>query len=68
MEPQTRIHSLVDRARRGDREAFNDLSSAHRDDLDRYVRLRLGSHLRQSIDPEDVLQESFVRACVRACV
>ncbi len=62
MEAPAPIQVLIGKAKNGDRDAFNDLVAFHREELDKYVRLRLGSHLRQKIDLEDVLQESFVRA------
>lgn len=62
METPVPTQTLIGKAKDGDRDAFNDLVAFHRDELDKYVRLRLGSHLRETIDREDVLQETFVRA------
>jgi len=49
---------LVDRARRGDKEAFSELMRRHQPRI-----YRLAVHmLRDSADAEDVTQETFVRA------
>lgn len=62
METPVPTQALVGKAKNGDRDAFNDLVAFHPDELDKRVRLRLGSHLRETIELEDVLQETFVRA------
>ena len=53
---------LVERARHGDREAFGALVDRYRERLEALVHLRLGKRLRQKVEPEDVLQEVYVRA------
>ena len=62
MDPDTHIQPLLDRARRGDRQAFDELVSRSRDRLrgsvERWIRFRVGP----SVDIEDVLQETFFRA------
>jgi RNA polymerase sigma-70 factor (ECF subfamily) len=53
---------LVRRAREGDREAFEALSIRFAPDLRRAIAARVGMALRERLDPEDVLQEAFLRA------
>ena len=53
---------LVARAQAGEREARETLAARLHDPLDRYVRLRVGPHLRQKVEIEDVLQEAFTKA------
>jgi RNA polymerase sigma-70 factor (ECF subfamily) len=62
MEPQSDTRTLIEKAQRGDRDAFQVLLEAHRDSLDRYVRLRRGAHFLQHVEVEDVLQETITRA------
>ena len=53
--------TLVERARAGDRDAFNHLVEHYQDRLAAAVRMRMGAHLRQRVDVEDVLQETFLK-------
>ena len=62
MHDETRERQLVERARSGDQQAFEELFLSVRDRLLATIRSRLGSAARQGTDPEDVLQASFVRA------
>ena len=55
-------HELLSRARAGDRAAVDALCRRERERLEALVRTRLGAYLRQAIDLEDVVQETFVRA------
>jgi len=61
-DPDTHIQPILDRARRGDRQAFDELVCRSRDRLrgsvERWIRFRVGP----SVDVEDVLQETFFRA------
>jgi RNA polymerase sigma-70 factor (ECF subfamily) len=57
-----RTSDLVQRARTGDRAAFGELFRAHRARLLERIRARLGRKLRASVEAEDVLQETFLRA------
>lgn len=52
----------VERARAGDRDAFDELLRPIRDDLLRRIERKIGSALRESLEPEDVLQEAQLRA------
>ena len=53
---------LIERARDGDREAFDALVCPLRETLLSRIRLKMGSALRDKMDPEDVLQETQLRA------
>ena len=62
MHDETRERQLVERARSGDQQAFEELCLNLREGLLATIRSRLGAAARQGTDPEDVLQASFVRA------
>ena len=53
---------LLHEASRGDRKAFAVLVQNQRDPLEKYVRLRLGTHLRERVEVDDVIQETYSRA------
>ncbi|MBI4584905.1 MAG: sigma-70 family RNA polymerase sigma factor [Planctomycetes bacterium] len=53
---------LIGKAKGGDRTAFDRLFSNAQDQLVNFIRSRMGPALRQRLDPEDVLQETFLRA------
>ncbi|MBI4607266.1 MAG: sigma-70 family RNA polymerase sigma factor [Planctomycetes bacterium] len=61
MEREADLRDLVERAQRGDRAAFGDLAAATRDRL-LAVTLRILGRGTRGIDPEDVLQETCLRA------
>ncbi len=56
------MKSLIERARCGDREAFDSLARDVRGRLVAFVQSRLGQPLRGKLDPEDVVQETLLRA------
>ncbi len=56
------IQDLLRRAQDGDQGAFEVLVNESRDEIARYVRLRVGAHLRERVDVEDVLQDTQLRA------
>lgn len=58
---------LVERAQRGETAAFAELVERHRAGLERFVEVRLGSHLRGWVDREDVVQETLSRALRSVC-
>ncbi len=62
MEHQDSTQTLVRNARGGDRQAFDALAARFRGRLSTFVRLRLGTGLRRSVEVDDVLQESLLRA------
>ena len=53
---------LVRRARGGDADAFGELFRLFRNDLLATIRARTGEALATAGDPEDVLQDTYVRA------
>lgn len=57
--------SLIQSIKSGDRDAFALLFSHFKPRLWRFVNLRLHPQLRGRIDPEDVLQECWLRAANR---
>jgi RNA polymerase sigma-70 factor, ECF subfamily len=57
--------SLLDRIHAGDRHALGELFARHRVRLLKMVQLRLDRRLRGRLDPEDVLQETFLDAARR---
>lgn len=62
MDSEKDTRTLVERARGGDRAAFEALVERHRARLEAFVGSRLGSHLQAGIAPEDVVQESLLQA------
>ncbi len=54
--------SLAGRARAGDRSAFEELLSTQRGRLRTWIDSRVGPNLRVSIDVEDILQDTQLRA------
>ena len=53
---------LVIAAKKGDRKAFEQLVQRFEDRLRRLVESRIGIHLRQRIEANDVIQETFAKA------
>lgn len=53
---------LVERAQRGDQEAYDRLFALGADRALLFIRLRLGARLRSKLDPMDVLQEAYLEA------
>ena len=53
---------LIARAQGGERSAFEELASLHNDSLRRAIRYRMGAKIREKVDPDDVLQETLLRA------
>ena len=53
---------LIEKARSGDREAFDELARPLTGRLLERIRLRMGRGLRETLEAEDVLQETLVRA------
>ncbi len=62
MANETRAEHLVERARSGDLQAFAELFEPLRPRLLASIRTRLSPAIRQRVDPEDVLQDTYVRA------
>jgi len=55
-------HALVERARAGDHEAYEQLFGHVANELLVYIRIRLGKALRSKLDAFDVLQETYLHA------
>jgi RNA polymerase sigma-70 factor (ECF subfamily) len=53
---------LLERARGGDRQAFERLFTRHRDYLRRVIELRLDPRLRPRLDASDVIQDTQLEA------
>ena len=53
---------LLQRARAGDREAFDQLAGRYRQDLLAFSESRLGPAVRGQLEPEDVTQDALVKA------
>lgn len=51
---------LIGRAAEGDEAAQNELFSAHRDRLQRMIRLRLDRRVQGRLDSSDILQEAYI--------
>ncbi len=58
----TDTQALVERARGGDREAYEDLFARAAEGALLFARLRLGPRLRERLDSLDVLQEAYLEA------
>lgn len=56
------LQTLVEKAREGDRAAFEELVEAYDERLRGFILTRLGSHLRSEIEVDDVLQETLAQA------
>lgn len=63
--PDAESTRMLQRIKSGDREAFAELFSQFKPRLWRFVNLRLHPLLRGRIDPEDVLQDGWLRAVAR---
>ena len=57
--------ALVQRIKAGDQQAFAELFVVFRPRLWRFINLRLHPQLRGRVDPDDVLQEFWLRAVAR---
>lgn len=62
MEPATSSLRLIDRIKNGDREAFSPLFEKYRPRLAVLIHYRLGPQLRQFVEVDDLLQETFLKA------
>jgi RNA polymerase sigma-70 factor (ECF subfamily) len=59
------IQHLVQRARAGDRQAFEELFAGYRTYLRQFVELRMDPKLRARADPSDIVQEAQLEAIRR---
>ncbi len=56
------VEDLLHRARGGDREAWGGLVTRFTGPLEAHIRKRVGRHLLEDVDLDDVLQESLAQA------
>ena len=61
MASRETTQALIARARQGDRHAFDELAERHRARLLAFIRTRLGEDLRRHAEPEDILQEAYLK-------
>lgn len=54
--------TLVSKAQAGDRDAFDALVVRYEEPLREFTRLRMGRRVQGKLEPDDVLQETFLRA------
>ncbi len=57
-EPQASQYNAFLRSKKGEREAFDQLLIEFNQELQTYVRSRIGAHLKSHIDDQDILQET----------
>jgi RNA polymerase sigma-70 factor (ECF subfamily) len=62
MKDRQNIRECIEKARKGDREAFRLLIAECREALVTSVRRRIGAHLRSEVEVEDVIQETYAQA------
>ena len=62
MLDETHEQELIERARKGDQRAFEEIFGTLRERLLATIRIHLGPAVKQRLDPEDVLQDTFIRA------
>jgi RNA polymerase sigma-70 factor (ECF subfamily) len=56
------VQDLVEDARRGSRQAFDELVARYRGRLETFIGSRLGSALKARMEVDDVLQETLLQA------
>ncbi len=62
MTEPDRLQDLVGKAQAGERSAFEVLTNRYKGRLLKRVEFRLGSNLRGTIEAEDIVQETFLKA------
>jgi len=63
MENATTTYDLLERIRAGDNTAFTPLFERYQPRLAAFLRYRMSAALRQAFEVEDLMQETFLRAC-----
>jgi RNA polymerase sigma-70 factor (ECF subfamily) len=63
MESATTSYDILEKAQKGDAEAFAWLFRKYQRRLAVFVHYRMSPQLRLKMDEEDILQELFLRAC-----
>ena len=59
MAQKERLPALIDRAREGDRDAFDAIVSEYNDRLELFVRSRVRPQLRERLDAAELAHETF---------
>jgi len=62
MDPRGDTRTLIERARAGDRQAFDEIIGSFRPRIEALIRARLGKALSRDVHRDDVLQETLLRA------
>ncbi len=62
MPSPDRTELLVERAKSGEKAAFDELVAAHRARIVALIRARLGTSLEREVEADDVLQETLLKA------
>jgi len=62
MESQDQTQILVRNAQEGQRGAFEELAARHRLRIEALIRSRIGPALRETVEVEDLIQETLLRA------
>lgn len=62
MNENESIENLVQKAQNGDRDAFDGLGESYRVRVEHFVKTRLGVLLRQQVEVDDIVQETFLQA------
>ena len=65
MSGSDETRELIERVRRGDEPAFEDLFSRHQKRLLRMVRARMDSRLASRLEAADIVQETYLEAARR---
>ena len=55
-----RIQILLAEAKRGDRDAFDELLGLHRGRLEAWIRTNVGGRIRHKVEVEDLVQETYL--------
>ncbi len=63
MEEPSLLQSLVARARKGDRAAFDRLIETHAERVRSFIASRIKFHIGPRIELDDIVQETVARAC-----
>ena len=54
--------TFFEKAKRGDREAYDQLFALHQDRAMLFIRARLGPKLREKVESQDIMQEAYLAA------
>lgn len=65
MNHRDETQDLLDKVKKGDQPAFEELFDRHRSRLERLVRGRMDARLSGRMDPSDIVQETYLEAARR---